>query len=203
KSASNWHYTHESPPMSKLVADILARTDNIVADTVLRAIDIKEGGVGSFGSASTTLTKFLTEFTGLPKRQWKVFDGSGLSHYTMVRPADLARLLHLAYQDPKLYKQLNETLTKSGKDGTLGKRLKSPDMQGIFVAKTATLKYTSGIAGYLLRPDLDPLIVVMLINNAYHPTKDLRGWEDEWLLSLRYATLAELRQGGQSVKIMP
>ena len=144
---------HPSPPMHEVVRAMLRYSNNLVAELTGLAAGRKLTGQRIGLSQSAIAIAQWYERT-LPETDWTRFDPgnhSGLNAYARMTPAQLTAILRFAH-DARYGgdgRTLVELLPTVGLDGGLGRRLQTPDTAFAVFAKTGTMNFVSGLAGYL------------------------------------------------------
>jgi D-alanyl-D-alanine carboxypeptidase/D-alanyl-D-alanine-endopeptidase (penicillin-binding protein 4) len=149
------------------MADTLKPSDNLYADSLfLHAAAKLEGKPVNWKDAQSSIKKFLQQQTGINLQQSVLVDGSGLSRYDLLTPAQTVSLLNfLFYRFPLSYEYI-AALPISGRDGTLQKRLKKPHQQDLVRAKTGTMTGVVSLSGYLYTANAHTLAFAIFINNS-------------------------------------
>jgi len=143
--------TTSSAPVSQLVADMLATSDNDDAEFLLRHAALARGWIPSWGGALANERRRLAE-AGVPMRGLAVSDGSGLSRADRTPVATLAAVLRLLHNNPGDAAIVFGPggLPVAGQSGTLIHRFSTPYQvcaQGHVQAKTGTLADAVSLAG--------------------------------------------------------
>lgn len=142
--------TVSSPPMSEVVAFMLAESDNHLADTLLRASAVRDRGRGTWADGGATLRAAL-QAEGVDTAGLVASDGSGLSR------ADRVTANQLVANDRAMVDHLgrrwSDLLAVAGEVGTLENRLVGTPAQGRLFAKTGTLADVRAVAGHVVGPD--------------------------------------------------
>lgn len=179
-------WTHHSNPLKEILPLANKRSINLVAEHLLRASGIKRnqsGAVTQAGSVQRGLRQAsqLLKGWGVAPYRYKVVDGSGLSRYNLIRPEDLVKLLKGMAEHPQaeIYR---DSLSRSGKDGTLTWRFRETPLEGRVWAKTGTLSSIRAIAGYLKTPKGEELTFSILVNNYASGSRKIRNRIDSILL---------------------
>ena len=81
----------------------------------------------------------------------KIVDGSGLSRYNLVSPAQLVKLLSYAYNNKSINQPFVNALATPGNIGTLETRM--PDLKNRVRAKTGRMTGIVSLAGYIKTTD--------------------------------------------------
>lgn len=171
--------THTSEPLSALVVPVLRRSHNLYTETIAKQVGLHQFNQATFKAGASGIEKVCYSTLNLPAQSIELFDGSGLSNYSIATPQALAAVLKNGYADPMLRPIFMNALSHSGKSGTLGSRMASKDLIGRFVGKTGAMAHISNLAGYLfVTSGKSPLIVVVMINQTSMQKPALRAFEN-------------------------
>ena len=145
-----------SKPLAEIVRDTNKESINLSAELILRTIgrerrDMvsgpdppgREQGDDEVGLALISLWLMRA---GIQTNGLAFHDGSGLSRLNLVTPKSLSRLL-IAVSKTAVGSVFRESLPISGRDGTLGSRLRT--ITDRVSAKTGSLTYDTSLAGYI------------------------------------------------------
>lgn len=160
----------ESRPLAQIVHALGKRSDNFVAEMLLKSLGrANKAGPGSSLAGAAVIEDFLRARDALTPGT-RISNGSGLFDANRVSAFTLARILRLAAADPRLGPELTASLSVGGVDGTLVNRFASERGSRRVRAKTGTLSSVITLAGYLYGPT--PLAFAVLMNG-------LRGTQGE------------------------
>jgi D-alanyl-D-alanine carboxypeptidase/D-alanyl-D-alanine-endopeptidase (penicillin-binding protein 4) len=172
--------------MHEIVRSMLRYSNNLVAElTGLAAGRKLTGGrrVGIPDSADAVADWLSRRVPGADWSSYAPGNHSGLNAGARVTPAQLAALLRFAHD--RRYgrdgRSLMELMPTAGLDGGLGSRLQFPDTAlGVF-AKTGTMNFASGLAGYLPTADGRIRVFAIFVNDkalrrAYDAEPGQAGW---------------------------
>ncbi|MFC7591727.1 D-alanyl-D-alanine carboxypeptidase/D-alanyl-D-alanine-endopeptidase [Nonomuraea antimicrobica] len=144
-------------PLYALVEHTLTRSDNDLAEALIRHVAIKEGQEASFAGATKAVVEVLRRL-GVTQ-DIALSDGSGLSIRNRISPEALARTLALASaaNRPDLH-AVATGMPIAGFSGTLGNGRRftgsdSRDQVGLVRAKTGTLNNINTLAGMATTKD--------------------------------------------------
>ncbi|MGX7825706.1 D-alanyl-D-alanine carboxypeptidase/D-alanyl-D-alanine endopeptidase [Actinokineospora sp. 24-640] len=165
----------KSAPVVELVDTVLQRSDNVLAETLIREVAIAKGAPPTFAGATDSVIGVLRD-NGFAVDGLTLRDGSGLSTENKVTAALLAEVLKVAAgdgSDPRTAKlrPLLGGLPVAGGSGTLATRYLEPPAaagKGWVRAKTGTLSAVSSLAGVVLDTD-GRLLVFALMSNGSNP----------------------------------
>jgi D-alanyl-D-alanine carboxypeptidase/D-alanyl-D-alanine-endopeptidase (penicillin-binding protein 4) len=135
----------ESPPVGDLVREMLLRSDNQIADMLLKEIGFVGTGRGSLadGAAATrtALAALCVVLDGATD------DGSGLSRANSRSAREWRVVLQAARRAP-WWPLLADALPVAGRSGTLAGRLRGTPAAGNVRAKTGTIIGGAALSGY-------------------------------------------------------
>lgn len=143
-------FTHRGLPLVLIVKHLLRKSKNMVAELLLLATVKKlTGKKYSLKNASVVISNWFQK--NMPNVDWqgfKILNGSGLSSHTRVSSLQIMKILE--YGSKKMYSgnSIISLLPISGWKGTLFSRLNYPNSAFHVWAKTGTMHYVSGLAGF-------------------------------------------------------
>jgi D-alanyl-D-alanine carboxypeptidase/D-alanyl-D-alanine-endopeptidase (penicillin-binding protein 4) len=142
-----------SPPLSELVKQTNKESLNLYAERLGLRFARERTGVESFAAYRTAISQELAR-RGIPTRDLRPVDGSGLSRYNLATTRGLVRLAFTSAQEPYAG-AFFDSLPIAGVDGTLAPRPVSEAARGRIRAKTGTMSGAKAFVGYIERPN-DP-----------------------------------------------
>lgn len=143
--------SHPSAPLREISQRILAHSDNLYADSLLRTLGADYfHQPGSFRNGTEAVRRILAEQAGIDLGPSWLADGSGLSAHNLLRARDLLAVLLVISQDPRA-QWLMALLPVSGESGTLRHRrsVVNPPLKGQITAKTGTIAHVQNLAGFV------------------------------------------------------
>ncbi len=152
----------DSVPMNKIVAEMLAESDNTTAEALLKHVGIRAAGNGSTQAGAAAIGRTLWA-RGVPAENREVLrmvDGSGLDRGDRVSCAALIDILRLAPASGDLVKGF----AVMGETGTLKTRLRGSAAEGKVHAKTGTLNGVSALTGTAETTDGRLIRFAMILN---------------------------------------
>ncbi|KTC66418.1 D-alanyl-D-alanine carboxypeptidase (plasmid) [Legionella adelaidensis] len=159
--------THNSKPITELMADTLKPSDNLYADSLfLHAAAKIHGTPLNWQDAQKVVKTFLQQQTGVNLQNAVLTDGSGLSRQDLLTPEQTVGLLKFLHQKFPLSYEYIAALPIAGIDGTLQRRLKLPSQKGLVRAKTGTMTGIIGLSGYLYTANAHTLAFAIFINRT-------------------------------------
>jgi D-alanyl-D-alanine carboxypeptidase/D-alanyl-D-alanine-endopeptidase (penicillin-binding protein 4) len=134
-----------SAPIGPLVRDMLQRSDNQVADLLLKEVGHAATGTGSlangFNATTAVLAPLCLTLTGVAD------DGSGLSRQNARSAREWRTMLQAARNQP-WWPTLLDGLPLAGRSGTLAARFRGTAAEANVRAKTGTIIGGSALAGH-------------------------------------------------------
>lgn len=138
--------SRSSRELRVILRDMLKYSNNLTAEMVGLAASVKrKGGVANLKSSGAEMSRWAS--TGLGMSRARLVDHSGLGDASRLTAADMARALVKVYSADGLKPLLKPFAMRNSK----GRVDKSHPIK-VF-AKTGTLNFVSGLAGYMRAPD--------------------------------------------------
>ncbi|WP_076536513.1 D-alanyl-D-alanine carboxypeptidase/D-alanyl-D-alanine-endopeptidase [Shewanella sp. UCD-KL21] len=152
---------HQSEKLPQLLKIMLEKSDNLIADSLLKKIgqgfyphasnsDKLEGlDIHGFAMGAKALQSILIQLN-LPFDDANIVDGSGLSRYNLLTSGQMLSVLQLIDSD-KRFQYLTALLPVSGKSGTLKYQqyFNKPPLKAAISAKTGTMLGVENLAGFI------------------------------------------------------
>ncbi|MFP2896545.1 D-alanyl-D-alanine carboxypeptidase/D-alanyl-D-alanine-endopeptidase [Corallococcus sp. 4LFB] len=161
-----------SPPLSELVRATNKESLNLYAERLGMRFARERTGNEGYAALRTALVAELTR-RGVPSKDLRPVDGSGLSRYNLATPRGMARVLLTSLQEP-YGAALVDSLPVLGVDGTLAGRKTTQSTAGRIRAKTGTLTGQKCFVGVAERPN-DPehprVVFALMLGNMDEGTK--------------------------------
>lgn len=161
-----------SPPMEELLPEILTRSHNWYAETLILTLGLEVAETGRFDDGVEVVADFVEDLPdpgtpGPPEPSLR--DGSGLSAANLIAPATVVRVLAYAAGRPWADTFI-DALAGPG-EGTLRAWPRLPPL----AAKTGTLRHTIALAG-IIGPDSDaPIVFCYFVNHNTRPRSAARA----------------------------
>jgi serine-type D-Ala-D-Ala carboxypeptidase/endopeptidase (penicillin-binding protein 4) len=166
-----------SPPLAEMVREMNKRSDNLIAETLLKQLGARDGdptpGAGIAGRGEAVLRAFLAR-CGVSGPALALADGSGLSRQDLVSPRNLVQLLAAMDRHPARV-AFFDSLPVAGVDGTLRRRMLDTPAQGSVRAKTGTLTHVTALSGVATARNGERLVFSILTNNYPGPLSASHG----------------------------
>jgi D-alanyl-D-alanine carboxypeptidase/D-alanyl-D-alanine-endopeptidase (penicillin-binding protein 4) len=181
----NWQINHDSMPLTQLIKKMLKESNNLIADALFVELgrQFTDHG-GNWQGGALAVLHFLHEKVNINTKEIRIEDGSGISRYNLIRPAQLAQLLIYIRRHDELYKIIFKALPISGTDGTLAWRMRQSSALSRVHAKTGTMTGVSALAGFIERRDGHQLVFSIMMNGWIGKLRKWRAAEDHWLVML-------------------
>lgn len=173
--------SHKSVPLERMLIDASHRSDNIIYDTLFLKVGTLPDAVPvtTWKEAGKRIKRTIHKHYGVDLTHSVIVDGSGLSRYNLITPAQLSTLLVTAYQKTELGKIFFKTLPANGIDGTLSRRMTEPEMKEKVHAKTGFMTGISTLVGNLTTDSGDTLIIVFMMNDFVGPITPYQNLQDD------------------------
>jgi serine-type D-Ala-D-Ala carboxypeptidase/endopeptidase (penicillin-binding protein 4) len=150
-------------PISAVMARAGKRSLNLAAEALLL-----RAGDGTWTGSAEAMTKYLLTARGLDAAGLVVRDGSGLSRQNRCSAGNFTTLLSAMVRTPQAGAYL-AALPRSGKDGTLRRRLDSDLAEGRIIAKSGVLTGVVALSGYVLDEENRPRVAFSILVNRARP----------------------------------
>ncbi len=153
-----------SPPLPDILKPLLKKSQNLYAETLVRALGLTQKGEGSFAKGREVVEEALAEME-IPTGSYVYADGSGLSRQNLESADSLVQLLRSMRQQ-KNFEIFYDSLPIAGTDGTLSDRMKKSRTKNNVHAKTGSMANVSTISGYVKTADGEMLAFSISVNNS-------------------------------------
>ncbi len=162
--------------MDTVITYINKVSDNLGAECLLREVPNEiYGQTGSAANGIKLERGFLSQ-CGVDSTEYYIVDGSGLSHYDLITPDAILKVLNYDLNQP--YGSLfMYSLPVAGNDGTLDKRMDQKFIIGNVFAKTGSISGVSTLSGYVTLPK-DTLVFSMMMQNFITNSDSIRALQD-------------------------
>ena len=161
--------TYTSPSLAQIGKTTLKVSQNLYADTLLRAMGCTADALPCTTPAGIKAVQQVLQGWGIAPDRFVMVDGSGLSRYNYVTPEVLVTILTRVQGDERLKGPFLEALPVAGVDGTIGSRMRDTKAQGNAKAKTGSITAARALSGFVTTADGEPLVFSMIVNNFTAP----------------------------------
>jgi D-alanyl-D-alanine carboxypeptidase/D-alanyl-D-alanine-endopeptidase (penicillin-binding protein 4) len=177
-------FRSESPPLREIGSVMMKVSQNLYADTLLKALGAAVNGTGTVAAGRDALLAALRDWK-IDERSLVMADGSGLSRYNYVTADFITALLDRMYIDPRHRDPFMATLAVAGKEGTVASRLRKTRAEGNARVKTGSISNTRALSGYVRTRDGETLAFSIIANDFIIPAATVN-----WIADLAVETLA-------------
>jgi D-alanyl-D-alanine carboxypeptidase/D-alanyl-D-alanine-endopeptidase (penicillin-binding protein 4) len=174
----------QSPTLLEIATVLMKVSQNLYAETLLKAIGASGGALGTTAGGRTAARAIFRDWT-IPDDAYVIADGSGLSRYNYVSAEAIVTILQRMYTEARHRDAFVATLPIAGKDGTTASRMRRTRAEGNAVAKTGSIANVRTLSGYVRTRDGETLVFAMLANDFVIPAATVT-----WMADLGVETLA-------------
>ena len=150
-----------SPPLTAIVHEMLNRSDNQIAELLVKEAGVVQGGAGTTAAGLAAFRKAFDRL-GLPAGGVVMHDGSGLGYDNRLTCDLLVALLDRT----GVHSAIGTGLAVGGRTGTLRERFTDAATKGRIRAKTGTLDNVSSLSGFAIDAASPPLVFSYIANGA-------------------------------------
>jgi len=155
-------------------------SDNLSAEMSLRALALESFGKPATAENGIKMIDSLIAIVGLDPEDYRIVDGSGVSHYNLVSTELMTRLLNfMYYKYPEKYQRLKISFPEAGVDGTLENRMTRSEAKSKIFAKTGTLSGVSTLSGYAECESGKNISFSIFVQNFVGKTSHARSFQDK------------------------
>ena len=174
----------ESPPLHEIATVLMKESQNLYAETLMKAAGVASGGPGTTPAGRAAILAALRAWN-IDEQSLVMADGSGLSRYNYVTADLLTKLLERMYTDLTHREPFTASLPIAGREGTVSMRMRRTRAEGNALAKTGSLSNVRALSGYVRTRDGEMLVFSMLANDFITP-----GATVNWIADLGVEILA-------------
>lgn len=165
---------------SEVILNLNKNSDNLSAEMTLYALSEKYFGRPASANSGLKMIKTLIDSLGLNSENYRLVDGSGVSHYNVISAELIVKSLKYIYQKyPDWFKILYDSFPVAGVDGTLENRMKLSNEVNNVHAKTGTLTGVSCLSGYITGRSDKLLAFSIMMQNFVGSSKRARDFQDK------------------------
>ncbi|HUX59878.1 MAG TPA: D-alanyl-D-alanine carboxypeptidase/D-alanyl-D-alanine-endopeptidase, partial [Ignavibacteriaceae bacterium] len=177
-------YAIKFADVKRSLSDVVIHTNkisyNLGAEMVLYAISDKIFGDPANAINGIKIVDSLISLSGLNPSEYRIVDGSGVSHYNLITTETLVSVLKYIYiNHPNLFKILYKSFPIAGVDGTLQNRMQNFPVQNNVRAKTGSLSGVSSLTGFVKSSNDHLLVFSIIVNDYVESSKHARQIEDD------------------------
>ncbi len=174
----------ESPPLRDVATVLMKVSQNLYAETLVKAIGARKGGLGTYEGGLGAVRAAAAGW-GLADDGFVMADGSGLSRYNYLTARTVSTILERMYKDERHREPFAATLPIAGKDGSLATRMRRTRAEGNAIAKTGSISNVRTLSGYVRTRDGEMLVFSILANDFVVPAATVN-----WIADLAVEHLA-------------
>ncbi len=175
-------FTHKSATLDKLVYFTNIKSDNLYAESFLKAIALKKKNFGSISLGIEVLEEYLKS-TSISTDGLYLADGCGLSRANGITTAQLAQLLSKISKE-KYFNVFLASLPVSGKSGSMANFGKGTFLENNMKAKTGYINRVRSYCGYFKDKKGRDLTFSIIANNYNCTASDMKRKIEKLLVAL-------------------
>jgi len=165
-------------PMMPILINLNKISDNLTAELLLKTIGAEKlGRPGTAAKGLRAMRQFFNS-AGVDTNAVYSADGSGVSHYNLITPANLVNLLTAMWKNFSIRNEFITTLPIAGVDGSLVGRMKGTAAAGVLHAKTGTISAVSTLSGYTTTADGEELAFSFMMQHFLASGRAVRSIQD-------------------------
>lgn len=165
---------------SDVIVNLNKTSDNLSAEMTLYALADKYSGSPATADSGIQFINMMIDSLNLDHKNYRIVDGSGVSHYNVVSSELLVNILKFMYKKhPGLYSILYNSFPIAGVDGTLENRMRNTDAQYNVYAKTGSLTGVSSLSGYVKNKKNHLLAFSIIMQNYVGSSRTARNFQNE------------------------
>ena len=155
----------ESEPLYLSLINFLKNSDNLTGELLVKKMGaVTDTLPGSWRNGMRAVKTFIHDEVGIDTSSLVLVDGSGLSRYNLLSPAQIVDLLIHVYNDFKIFPEFLSSMAIGGADGSLQKRMFTEKLHLKTRAKTGSLNGVSSLSGYTVTSDNDIVAFSIMMN---------------------------------------
>jgi D-alanyl-D-alanine carboxypeptidase/D-alanyl-D-alanine-endopeptidase (penicillin-binding protein 4) len=167
----------ESPPLRDIATVLMKVSENLYAETLLKAMSAAQNGLGTTEGGRIAARKTLSAW-GIKPDSYVMYDGSGLSRYNYVTAGTVVDVLQHLYKDPRHRDAFLATLPIAGTDGTIAARLRGTRAEGNALAKTGSISNVRSLSGFVKTRESEMIVFSILANDFIIPSSTITRMAD-------------------------
>jgi len=157
-------WSHNSEAMPKLLEDFWYPSDNLMGELFLKELGVAQAGEPGTDDHGIVLEQAFLRSIGVDPDTVTIADGSGLSSYDRITPADLVTILQADWNGPNRDVVL-DALPVAGVRGTLRHAYTGTPAERAVFAKTGSISHVRTISGFVRTKTHGPVTFSLLIND--------------------------------------
>jgi len=165
-------WRHDGEPLRDLLADMWFPSDNLIAEMLLRELDVNANQHAGTAAGGIALERSWLRGIGAEPARTTLADGSGLSQYNRITPRLLAAILRHDWDGPNRDVVL-DALPVAGRRGTLAGVMHNTPAEGRVFAKDGSMMHIRGLAGFVSTRDHGAVLFVLMLDDWLGVDPDL------------------------------
>jgi D-alanyl-D-alanine carboxypeptidase/D-alanyl-D-alanine-endopeptidase (penicillin-binding protein 4) len=165
-----------SPPLPQVIAPVLLRSQNWIAEQLLKTLAREVGGQGTWDAGLRLERDFLVREVGVDSTAFRLRDASGLSSENLITPHAFVQILRYVRRTPA-QAMVRAGLPVSGRAGSLQSRLL--DLPGRVAAKTGSIGNVDSLSGFVTLGDGREVVFSIIVNGSGYPAARVRADMDD------------------------
>jgi D-alanyl-D-alanine carboxypeptidase/D-alanyl-D-alanine-endopeptidase (penicillin-binding protein 4) len=163
-----------------VIVNLNKTSDNLSAEMTLLALSEKYLDKPASAKNGLKMIDSLIILCGLYPKDYRLVDGSGVSHYNLVSAELLVSVLKYFYKnEPDLFNILYNSFPIAGVDGTLENRMLNARAVKNVHAKTGTISGVSSLSGYVTNRKGHMIAFSILVRNYVGNSRSARNFIDD------------------------
>jgi len=165
-------------PIMPILINLNKSSDNLTAELLLKTLGAEKfGRPGTAAKGIRAMRQFFSSI-GVDTNAVYSADGSGVSHYNLITPANLVNLLTAMWKNFAIRNEFVATLPIAGVDGTLRGRMKGTAAANVLHAKTGTISAVSTLSGYTTTAEGEELAFSFMMQHFLASGRAVRSIQD-------------------------
>ncbi|MHB8580467.1 MAG: D-alanyl-D-alanine carboxypeptidase/D-alanyl-D-alanine endopeptidase [Ignavibacteriaceae bacterium] len=178
------NYAIKAFDINRKLSDVVFNTNkisyNLGAEMILYALAAKYYGKPASAVNGIKMVDSLIALSGLSPEEYRIVDGSGVSHYNLISTETIVSVLKYFYfNHPDIFKIIYNSFPVAGIDGTLKDRMQNYPVQNNVHAKTGSLSGVASLSGFVKSKNDHLLLFSIIINDFVGHTKIGRQFQDD------------------------
>lgn len=165
-------------PLMPILTNLNKISDNLSAELLLKTVGAEKWGRPGTATKGIRAMRQFFGSAGVDTNAVYSADGSGVSHYNLVTPANLVNVLAAMWKNFAIRNEFIATLPIAGVDGTLRSRMKGTPAASVLHAKTGTLSAVSTLSGYTTTADGEELAFSFMMQHFLGSSRAIRATQD-------------------------
>jgi len=156
-------YRHHSRPLGDVIRLVNKYSNNVMTRHLALTLGAERFGAPATADKGRRAVYEVLAAHGIDTADLEVSNSAGLSRDSRISARQLAGVLQAAWRSPFM-PEFASSLSISGMDGTMRRRLVGTPAAGRMHLKTGRLDHVSAVAGYVMTHSGRRLLLVLLIN---------------------------------------